>query len=152
MLTLGTTQASRNSPVIIDIFGTLNDATGMAITGIDLASSTAIALETPLAITDFYRANGCVIGMVGVCNLLSVQTLPIKLIQGVTLPSSDDGEVSSTSAAAAAAAKPIIYTATTPLIAYTPPEPVGDPTVTGVGSEEIWRGPVCDPNGGVKCP
>jgi len=154
VLTLGTTQAtpSRTSPEIIDIFGTLVDATGATITGMDLAPSTAISLETPLAISDVYRANGCVIGMTGVCNLLSVQTLPTKLIQGVTLPTSDTGDSAGASVAAAAATKPIIYTATTPLIAYTPPEPVGDPTVTGVGSEEIWRGPICDPNGGVKCP
>lgn len=153
VLTLGTTQAnpSRGKPVIIDIFGTLNDTTGMAVAGMDLAPSTEIALETPLAVTDFYRANGCVIGEVGVCNLLSVETLPIKLIQGVTLPSSIEGESATASAAAADATKPILYTATTPLIAYTPPAPVGDPTVTGVGSEEIWRGPVCDPNGGAKC-
>ena len=154
-LTLGTTQAaaSRTSPMIVDIFGTLNDAAGTAITGMDLASTSAITLEAPLVISDFYRANGCVIGRVAACNLLTVQTLPVKLILGVTLPGSDEGDPASSSAAgsAAATAKPIIYTATTPLIGYTPPEPIGDPTVTGVGSEEIWRGPVCDPSGGAKC-
>ena len=151
VLTLGTT--SRTSPAIIDIFGTLNDSTGTAIIGIDLASSTAIALETPLAVTDFYRANGCVIGRAGFCNLMTTQTLPIKLIQGVTLSSSEQGQSSTSSVAGADAAKPILYTATTPLIAYSTPEPVGDPTVTGVGSEEIWRGPpACDPNGGGRCP
>ncbi len=144
------TTPTPGSPQVIDLFGTLTDSTGTLVISKAIAVSTAVDLLSPLAITTTYRVNGCVIGETNMCTL-ATGGIPTKLIQGVTLPSPGDEDSAIASAAAADAAKPIIYTATTPLIAYTPPAPIGDPTVTGVGSEEIWRGPVCDPSGGAKC-
>jgi hypothetical protein len=148
VLFLGSTQATPSTtiPVIIDIFGAVNDATGAAITGKDLAPSTELALAAPLSVSDFYRVNGCVIGETGACNILSVAALPTKEIQGVILSTAASSDPAAESAAVAR-----VY-AQTILIPMTTITPVGDPTITGVGNEEIWRAPSCDPNGGKPCP
>ena len=147
VLTLGTTQATaKNTPLIIDIFATLNDASGMAVTGMALAPSSEIALEAPLTIGNAYRTNGCVVGETGACNILTVATLPTKLIQGVTLSTAASSDSDAETAAVARVYSQI------PLIPMKTVTPVGDPTITGVGNEEIWRDPSCDPRGDKPCP
>jgi filamentous hemagglutinin family protein len=154
-LTLGTTLAtpgSKHGPVVIDLFGTLNDSTGMAITGQDLAASTAIALETPLVISQTYRVNGCVIGHVADCKAAPplVDTPVAKMVQGVALATGADTDTSDSSTESTSSLARTY--AQTVLISVKPTTPVGDPTITGVGNEEIWRGPSCDPSGGAPCP
>jgi hypothetical protein len=140
VLTLGSTSTTRTQ--LIDIFGNLTDATGLTVTGMDLAPSSAIALNTPLSISSFYRANGCVIGEVGVC---AMQTVPTKLIEGVILTSATAADPAFESAVINR-----IYVQI-PLISMKADTTVGDPTITGVGNEEIWREPSCDPKGGKAC-
>jgi filamentous hemagglutinin family protein len=137
VLTLGTTSASTTTPtpVVVDLFGGVTDATGLALTGKDVAPSSEVVLETPLLISDSYRFNSCTIGKSNVC---VVKSLPVKLIEGVILTTE--------------APAPLPSYAITPLITFKPLEPIGDPTITGVGNEEIWRGPSCDPKGETPCP
>jgi hypothetical protein len=139
VLGLGSTSNSRT--LLIDIFGSLTDATGLTVTGKDLAPSDAIALNRPLSISATYRANGCVIGETDVCTAV---TVPAKLIQGVILSTatSSDPETSGVL---------LPSYVSSPLITFKPVTTSGDPTITGVGNEEIWRGPSCDPKGDKAC-
>jgi filamentous hemagglutinin family protein len=132
VLSLGSTSQSRTK--VIDIFGSLTDSTGLVLTGKDVDPSTAIALEPPLTISNYYRVNGCTIGLTDVCTVVS---LPAKLIQGIVLSTSTDPS-------ADPAAPPIFVTPV--LVTFKAETPPGDPTITGVGSEEIWRVPSCDVN------
>jgi filamentous hemagglutinin family protein len=137
VLTLGTTAGATTTPtpVVVDLFGGVTDATGLVLTGKDIAPSTEVVLETPLVISDSYRFNSCTIGKMNVC---VVKSLPVKLIEGVILTTD--------------APAPLPSYAVTPLITFKPLDPIGDPTITGIGNEEIWRGPSCDPNGATSCP
>jgi hypothetical protein len=126
--------------------------TGMAITGQDLAASSAIALETPLVISTTYRINGCVIGHVLDCKVTPpiVDSPVAKMIQGIVLAGGGADPATSDSSTEATSPLARVYSQTV-LIAVKPTTPVGDPTITGVGNEEIWRAPSCDPSGGASC-
>jgi hypothetical protein len=139
VLSLGSTSTSRTQ--LIDIFGSLTDATGLTVTGKDLAPSDAIALNQPLSISPPYRVNGCVIGETDVCTAV---TVPTKLILGVILSTATDSDPETSGVLL-----PSYVSA--PLITFKPVTSSGDPTITGVGNEEIWRAPSCDPKGDKAC-
>jgi hypothetical protein len=149
VLTLGTTQAStlKASPVVIDLFGGLNDAAGLFLTGKAVAPSTEVVLESPLQISDNYRFNSCTIGKTGVC---VVQFSTVNLIEGnilvkdpkTLLPNAITSDI-----LALLLVQPVAS------VTLTGTEESADPLITGAGNEEIWRRGSCNPNSGDRpCP
>jgi hypothetical protein len=97
------------SPTVVDLFLTLVNVGGTKIAGKVVATSGAIDLAVPA--TNFYRANGCVIGQAGVCTVLSDAIVNIQ-------PANLTGDL---------------------LLQSLPNAPISDPTIAGTGNEEIWR-------------
>jgi hypothetical protein len=112
---------------VIDLFGAIDTADGVAVTGPAMALSPQIVLLDPLTKDFQYRANGCVIGDAGDC--LPGQALPI-LWTLLDLPPGSvlDG---------------VFATLPEPPPLLTPGDYEGqaDVTIIGSGNEEIWRKP-----------
>jgi hypothetical protein len=116
-----------SAPSVIDIFGSIDTPTGVAVTGPAMAISPQIVLLSPLEKSFQYRANGCIIADAGDCQ--PGDTLPILWIIDDLPPGS---ELDS-----------IFATLPVPPPLLTPGDYQGqaDVTIIGSGNEEIWRKP-----------
>jgi hypothetical protein len=120
----GTPTAGVSSPQIIDLSLSFFNANGTLINSRDAAVSPGITFEQPLNASSYYRVNGCEVHVSGACTPLpnTVYTLDIDKLIEGVQIANEDVA------------------------------PTDDPTITGAGNEEIWRGPSCDRNGDTPCP
>ncbi len=137
---------SIDPPVIVDLFGTIVNASGVPMDQINANQGSGVQLATPTPgqVPTDYRFGGCEFftgcGAVQTAEAAVVAQPLGPVAQQSSDSSSDSGSDSGSGSGAAGSASPSARPA--PVAIAAPPtatEEEVDPLVTGVGNEEIWR-------------
>jgi hypothetical protein len=99
------------TPGIIDLSMSMNDRNGTLLFGQIVAASPTVSLGG-LTPNNQYRINGCTIGGAGTCTVLSEKLVDVAIENLIP--------------------ERLLEAQDAPLL--------NDPTITGAGNEEIWRG------------